>query len=75
MRMVERRGGPRLAEMAVDDLPLLLLLLKHELQRDAALQARILRLPDHTHAARADLLDQAVMEQLFSGFDRHLDPS
>ena len=33
-----------------------------DLQRDAALELGVLGLPDDTHAALADLLDQAVVE-------------
>ncbi len=43
----------------------------HELQRHVAVQACVLGLPDDTHPTFADLLDQAVVEQLLSGFDNH----
>ena len=33
-----------------------------ELQRDMALQARVLRFPDDAHPALADLLDQALVQ-------------
>ena len=45
--------------------------LGHELQSHVAAQARVLGLPDDTHAALADLFDQAVVRQLLAGFDRH----
>ena len=53
--------------MPVDRIGILRAGLGHELQRDVAVQARVLGLPDHTHPTFADLLDQAVVEQLLSG--------
>jgi hypothetical protein len=41
------------------------------LERDVAVELGVLRLPDLAHPALADLLDQAVVEQLLSGFDGH----
>ena len=41
-----------------------------DLERDVALQLGVEGLPHHAHPALADLLDQAVMEQCLSGFDR-----
>jgi hypothetical protein len=43
-----------------------------DLDGDVALKCRVGGSPDHTHAALADLIDQAVVEQLLSGFDRHV---
>jgi hypothetical protein len=45
--------------------------LGHELQGNVAVEARVLGLPDDAHPALADLLDQAVVQQLLSGFDGH----
>jgi hypothetical protein len=44
---------------------------KH-LDRDLAVEGGVLGLPDHAHPALADLLDQAVVQQLLSGFDGHV---
>ena len=40
-------------------------------QCDVPVELRVLGLPDDTHPALADLLDQAVVEQLLVGFDGH----
>ncbi len=71
VRVVERRGGARLAQVAVDGFRVLGALLGNELQRDVAMEASVLGLPDDAHPALADLLDQAVVQQLLSGFDGH----
>jgi len=34
-------------------------------------QALVFSLPHHAHATLADFLDEVVMQQLLSGFDRH----
>ena len=43
--------------------------LRKQFDRDGAVEYRVERLPDHAHPALADLLHQAVVEQLLSGFD------
>ena len=43
-----------------------------DLDRHFAVEVGVRGFPDHTHPAFADLLDQAVVEQLLSGLDRHL---
>ena len=45
--------------------------LGQHLQCNLAPELRVLGLPDHAHPALADLLDQAVVEQLLSGLDVH----
>ncbi len=62
VRVVQRRGRARLAQMPVDRIGIPRVGFGHELQRDMAVEARVLGLPDHTHAALADLFDQAVVE-------------
>ncbi len=42
-----------------------------DLDGDLAVEGRVEGLPDHAHAALADLLDQAVVKQVLSGFDGH----
>ena len=46
---------------------------REHLDRDLAVQGRIDGFPDHTHPAFADLLDDAVVQQLASRFDQHVD--
>ncbi len=46
-----------------------------DLDGDFAVKCGVRGLPDRTHAAFADLLDQAVVEQLLSGFDGQGRPS
>ena len=58
--------------MTVDGLRIPRPLLRHELQRDLPVEARVLGLPDHTHPALADLLDQAVVQNILAGFDGQL---
>ncbi len=41
-----------------------------KLDRDVTLERRVARLPDHTHTALADLVDDAVMEQFLSWLER-----
>ena len=60
--MVQRRGGARLPQVALDGLRVLRAFLRYELKRDLAVQPSVLGLPNHTHPALADLLDQAVVE-------------
>ena len=43
----------------------------NELQGDVAVKPGVLGPPHLAHAAFADLLDEAVVQQLLSGFDRH----
>ena len=38
---------------------------------DIAIEPRVGRLVDHTHPARAEFLDEAVMLQLLADFDGH----
>ena len=57
--------------MAIDRGVFPLLALGHELECDMPVQSRVLGLPHDTHTALADLLDQAVVEQLLSGLHRH----
>jgi len=71
MRMVERRSGTSLTQVAINGLRILGPFFRNELQRDVALEAGVFGLPDDTHPALADLLDQAVVQQLLSGLNRH----
>jgi hypothetical protein len=43
-----------------------------DLEGDLAVQGRVEGLPDHAHAAFADLFDQAVVEELLTGGDRQV---
>jgi hypothetical protein len=43
-----------------------------QLDRHLAVEGGVHRLPDDTHPALADLVDQAVVEQLLSGLDGHV---
>ena len=72
VRVVQRRGRARLAQMPVDRIGILSSGLGHELQGDVAVEASVLGLPDDAHPALTDLLDQTVVRQLLAGFDRHL---
>ena len=42
-----------------------------DLERDVAVQFGVEGFPDDAHAAFADLLDQSVVEQVFSSVDGH----
>ncbi len=44
---------------------------RQDLQRDGAIERRVERLPDDTHPALAELLDEAVVQQVRAGFERH----
>jgi hypothetical protein len=44
---------------------------RQDLDRHLTIECRVEGPPDHTHPARADLLDQAVVQQLPAGFDGH----
>jgi hypothetical protein len=43
-----------------------------DLDRHFSVEAGVGGFPNHTHAALADLLEQAVVQQLLSGFDGHM---
>ena len=61
VRMVDRRGGARLAHEALARLAVADQVAAEELDRNDPVEARVARLPDHdSTAARADLLDQLV---------------
>jgi hypothetical protein len=55
----------------IDRLGISNIFLGNELRRDVVVQSRVLGLPHDTHAAFTGLLDQAVLEQVLSGFDGH----
>ena len=61
--VVQRRGGPCLAAESGQRLGITSKVGRQELQRDEALQARILGLVHDTHAAAAELLDDAVVRE------------
>jgi hypothetical protein len=69
--MVQGRDRPRFALEACPTLRIGRHRLGKNLQRDVAVELRVLGLPHDTHAALADLLDQAVVQQLLAGFDGH----
>jgi hypothetical protein len=50
-------------------------LVGQDLDRHLAVERRVLGPPNDTHAALADLLDEAVVEQLLCGLVRHADLS
>ena len=62
VRVVERRCRLRLALETGERLRVLGYFLRQELQRDKSVQARVLGLVDHPHAAAARLLDDAVVQ-------------
>jgi hypothetical protein len=60
--VVQRGDGPRLALEARPSFRICRHRLGQDLQRDTAVELGVLRLPDDTHPAFADLLDQAVVK-------------
>jgi serine/threonine protein kinase len=71
VRVIHRGRRAGLADVALDAPRALSRLIREKLQGNIAMKARVLRLPDHTHSAFTDLLDQAVVEQLLSSLDGH----
>ncbi len=63
VRVVQRRGRARLAQVPIDRAGVPGAGLEHELQRDVTVEARVLGLPDDTHPTLANLFDQAVVQQ------------
>ena len=61
--VVQRRRGPRLAAESGQGLGIVGEVWRQELQRDEALQPRILGFVDHAHPAAAQLLDDAVVRE------------
>ena len=61
MRMVERRGGARLALKTLDGQRIARQSGRQKLERDLAAQADVFRLVDHPHAAATELFQHAVM--------------
>ncbi len=70
--VVERGQQLRFALEACEPLLVACDIRGQHLDRDLTIERRIDGLPDHAHATLADLLDQAVVEQLLSGRDRHV---
>ena len=66
VRVVEGRGRARLALEALDGLAVPGQLVRQELERHRAAQARVLGLVDDTHAAAADLLEDPVVGEGFA---------
>src|SRR5271156_5829350 len=64
--MIERRNGMRLALEALAELS------SADFDRDVALQPRIPRLVNLSHAARADLREHFVMTKFGAGGERHI---
>ena len=60
VRVVEARGGLRLAPEALDELAVLGVALGHDLERDLAAEARVLGQVDRRHAADAQAPEHAV---------------
>ena len=61
VRMIERRGCPRLAHEAIEDVLVLGDLLRQELERHLPPQLGVLGLVDDTHAAAADFGEDSVV--------------
>ena len=61
VRMVQRRGGARLALEALERLRVARQLARQELERDLAAEARVLGAVDDTHAAAAEPVEDAVV--------------
>ena len=59
--MIQRRRGLRLALKTSERLRIARHVIRKELQRDEAVQPGVFGLVDHTHAAAAELLDDAVV--------------
>ncbi len=68
VRVVERGRRLGLALEAAQGLGILGDVVRQELQGDKTVEARIFRLVDHTHAATAQLLDDAVVR---NGLAKH----
>ena len=62
IRMIESRRGLGFPTQASQGGSVVLQPAGQKLQRDRPMKLRVLRLPDHTHPAFADLFDQAVVE-------------
>jgi hypothetical protein len=61
IRMIQRRRRTRLAAEALERQRVFRHLVRKKFQRDAAAKAQVLGLVDHTHAASAELLHDAVV--------------
>src|ERR1700730_17274629 len=61
IRMVEGRGGTRLAAETFQDLRVLLQIVGQKLQRNETAQLQVLGFIHHTHPATAELLDDAIV--------------
>src|SRR6202790_2156403 len=61
IRMVEGRGGTRLAAETCQDLRVLLQIVGQKLQRNETAQLQVLGFIHHTHPATAELLDDAIV--------------
>ena len=61
IRMIERRRSLGFAAKPFERLPILSDVFREKFQRDKAVEARVLRFVNNTHAAAAQLLDDAVM--------------
>ena len=70
MRVVQNRGGPRLALEALQGLPILDQALGKELERHRAAEAGVFRLVHHAHAASAETVRDAIVGDGFADQER-----
>ena len=63
VRVIERRGGARLALEALEQLAVLGHLRRKKLQRDAAAELGVLGFVHHAHATRAQFVENLVMQE------------
>ena len=67
--MVEGGGGARFALETLERLPIARKLLGQKLEGDAAAEARVFGLVDHTHSAGAELLDDSIVGDSLADHD------
>ncbi len=73
VRMIQRRRGPRLRFEATPGEGVAGEMRRQHLERDRTAQPHVLGAVDHTHAAFADLADDAVVGQLLADVHRFLE--
>src|SRR5688500_1706342 len=71
VRVIERRSGTRLTHQALTPLGGVGLGGFHGLERDLAIEARILREPHHAHAAGSELAHDVVRPDVGAGVQRY----